>query len=110
MTAPLLLTGEVVYDSILLNKQKTKSYWEQLMMAAAAPGSPAASPAAPAAPHAAVVPPAAPQAPAAPQVATVAPQGRDMPSLGSEQAGSEVSEQEYFDARSSVSTFSDIQA
>ena len=28
--------GEVVYDSIIQNKHKTKSYWEQLMMAAAA--------------------------------------------------------------------------
>lgn len=93
----------MVYDSILLNKQKTKSYWEQLMMAAAAPGSPTASPAAaPATPHG--VPAVVPVVPAVTQatnVATVAPQGRDMPSL--EQAGSEVSEQEYFDAQSTVS-------
>lgn len=28
------VSGEVVYDSILQNKQKTKNYWEQLMLAA----------------------------------------------------------------------------
>ncbi|KAK3932503.1 Transitional endoplasmic reticulum ATPase-like protein 1 [Frankliniella fusca] len=93
------LASEVVYDSILLNKQKTKSYWEQLMMAAAAPGSPPAAP-----PPTASSPPQQQQAQQAQQVAAVVPQSRgggDLPSL--EQAGSEVSEQEYFDARSSVS-------
>lgn len=30
----LTMPGEVVYDSILQNKQKTKNYWEQLMLAA----------------------------------------------------------------------------
>lgn len=29
-----LVTGEVVYDSIIQNKSKIKSYWEQLMIAA----------------------------------------------------------------------------
>jgi len=29
-----VFSGEVVYDSILLKKQETKRYWEQLMMAA----------------------------------------------------------------------------
>ncbi|XP_052120192.1 uncharacterized protein LOC113204849 isoform X2 [Frankliniella occidentalis] len=90
--------GEVVYDSILLNKQKTKSYWEQLMMAAAAPGSPPAAPT----PTATSTQQQQQAVAPAPQVAAVAPQSRgDMPSL--EQAGSEVSEQEYFDARSTVS-------
>lgn len=87
-----MLSGEVVYDSILLNKQKTKNYWEQLMMAAATPGSPTAPPSGLSSPQ------------QTPQVAVVVGQGRDqrdMPSL--EQAGSEVSEQEYFDARSTVS-------
>ncbi|KAJ1530922.1 hypothetical protein ONE63_005761 [Megalurothrips usitatus] len=58
------------------------------MMAAATPGGAAASPSSVAA--------VAPQPQAAPP-------GRDMPSLGSEPAGSEVSEHEYFDARSTVS-------
>lgn len=72
--------GEVVYDSIIQNKHKTKSYWEQLMMAAAASEQPRT------------------------------PFKRDLLSLGSDgedgKPSSDVSEQEYYDARSQISLHS----
>jgi hypothetical protein len=75
-----LFAGEVVYDSIIQNKHKTKSYWEQLMMAAATSEQPRA------------------------------PFKRDLLSLGSDgedgKPSSDVSEQEYYDARSQISLHS----
>jgi hypothetical protein len=75
-----LFTGEVVYDSIIQNKHKTKSYWEQLMMAAATTEQPRL------------------------------PFKRDFLSLGSDgedgKPSSDVSEQEYYDARSQISLHS----
>ncbi|XP_069693476.1 uncharacterized protein mdu isoform X3 [Periplaneta americana] len=72
--------GEVVYDSIIQNKHKTKSYWEQLMMAAATSEQPRV------------------------------PYKRDLLSLGSDgedgKPSSDVSEQEYYDARSQISLHS----
>jgi hypothetical protein len=71
----------VVYDSIIQNKHKTKNYWEQLMMAAAATSE-------------------------QPRV----PYKRDLLSLGSDgedgKPSSDVSEQEYYDARSQLSLHS----
>jgi hypothetical protein len=75
-----LFAGEVVYDSIIQNKHKTKSYWEQLMMAAATTEQPRL------------------------------PFKRDFLSLGSDgedgKPSSDVSEQEYYDARSQISLHS----
>lgn len=69
-----------MYDSIIQNKHKTKSYWEQLMMAAAIPEQPRV------------------------------PFKKDLLSLGSDgddgKPGSDVSEQEYYDARSQISLHS----
>lgn len=69
-----------MYDSIIQNKHKTKSYWEQLMMAAATTEQPRL------------------------------PFKRDFLSLGSDgedgKPSSDVSEQEYYDARSQISLHS----
>lgn len=69
-----------MYDSIIQNKHKTKSYWEQLMMAAATSEQPRV------------------------------PFKRDLLSLGSDgddgKPSSDVSEQEYYDARSQISLHS----
>lgn len=69
-----------MYDSIIQNKQKTKIYWEQLMMSATASGQPRA------------------------------PFKREILSLGSDgedgKPSSDVSEQEYYDARSQISLHS----
>nr|CAD7199611.1 unnamed protein product [Timema douglasi] len=74
--------GEVVYDSIIKNKHLTKTYWEQLMMAAATSDQ-----------H---------------KVQYLGGTKRDLHSLGSEGEDgkplSDVSELEYFDARSHIST------
>nr|CAD7446073.1 unnamed protein product [Timema bartmani] len=75
-------TGEVVYDSIIKNKHLTKTYWEQLMMAAATSDQ-----------H---------------KVQYLGGTKRELQSLGSEGEDgkplSDVSELEYFDARSHIST------
>jgi len=72
--------GEVLCDSIIQNKDKTKNYWEQLMMAATA------------------------------SEQQRAPFKRELFSLGSDGEGgkpsSDVSEQEYYDARSQISLHS----
>lgn len=69
-----------MYDSIIQNKHKTKSYWEQLMMAAVTTEQPRL------------------------------PFKRDFLSLGSDgedgKPSSDVSEQEYYDARSQISLHS----
>jgi len=69
-----------VYDSIIQNKHKTKNYWEQMMMAATASEQPRA------------------------------PFKRELLSLGSDgedgKPSSDVSEQEYYDARSQISLHS----
>ena len=78
--AVICFTGEVVYDSIIQNKHKTKNYWEQLMMTTTV------------------------------SEQQRAPFKRELLSLGSDgedgKPNSDVSEQEYYDARSQISLHS----